>query len=118
MQQKILVASNHEEDREALEEILGSFLQKGGELIFAKKRAEALMLMKQEIPQILFLDNSFVGDCNDWVQEKTHVILMRNIEDNSMHGEDFVDRPLKPDQVLEKCRATLESLTALRLPPM
>ena len=71
MQQKILVATEHKDDLEQLEEILSDFLERGGELLFAKKREEAIKLMKQAKPQILFLDNALVGNSDDWVEGDT-----------------------------------------------
>ena len=118
MQRKILVATANQQEAEQIEEILTEFLEKGGELLWAKKRDEALRLLKESKPQILFLDNALVGKSDEWLVGNTQIILIRNIEDNAMHGEDFVDRPLKKEQVMAKCHATFESLTVARLPPM
>ena len=118
MIKKILVVSLHKEDFEQLEEILSLFLQKGGELLFSSVRDEALGVLKEEKPECVFLDNQLVGNCDDWVFEDAHVILMREVSDNLQYGEEFVDRPLRKEVVLEKCRSILKSQSCEPLPPM
>lgn len=119
MSQKILVAMQSESERSELEEVLSAYLSKGAEFLFAKDRSSALALLKTKKPAIVFLGSEFLEpEVDDWVQEGTHVILVRSVHEKEQHGEDFIDRPLRKDQVLEKCRETLESLQLSRTPPM
>lgn len=119
MHPKILIALISQEEKQQFEEALSDYLDRGGELLFASTKDDGLQILKKEKPVLVFLDNQLVGPNEDeWVQKGTQVILVRDVHDAEQQGEDFIDRPLKQEQILEKCKKTLDSLRFSRVPPM
>lgn len=119
MRNKILIIDANPHERHELEQILQEVVDEGGEIIFAEKRAEGLALIKKEHPQLVFLDNHLIGENEDeWIEKGVHIVVMREKDEPSQKSEDFILKPLKSHQVLEKCRAALRKEPAPQLPPM
>lgn len=119
MRNKILIVHADSEEKIQLEQILQKVVEQGGELFFADRRSEGLKILKKERPQVLFLDAPFVGESGeDWLQEGVHIILMRHKNEPHQQSEDFVLKPLKAHQVLEKCHLVLNKEPVSQMPPM
>jgi DNA-binding response OmpR family regulator len=116
---KILIVDANAEDREQLEQILQEIVEEGGELFFADKREDGLAILKKERPPLVFLDAPFVGeDKGVWEHEGVHLILMLQKSEARQTKEDFVLKPFKRHQVLEKCHAVLHKEPSAPIPPM
>ncbi len=113
---KILIISGQRSEREALEQALQEVVEGGAELFVAEKRGDALEIIKNEVPQLVFLDAEGVDD-QGWDHEGVHVVWIypRGVEGQA--GKDCLHKPLKPHQVLEKCRASLIPESVARVPP-
>lgn len=119
MRNKVLIVDSNPKECQQLEQILQEVVEDGGELFFADKREDGLAIIANEHPQLVFLDNRLVGDNEDeWVEEGVHVVVMRDRHEPHQKSEDFVLKPLKPHQVLEKCRGVLKKEPAPQIPPM
>ncbi len=118
MRNKILIVDADRQDREELEQILQEIVEEGGELFFADKREDGIAILKKEQPQLVFLDAHLVGEEDNWIHEGVHIILMRNKHELQQKSEDFVLKPLKRYQVLQRCRAVLHKEPAAQIPPM
>lgn len=119
MHNKILIVNGNQKECEQLELILQPIIDEGGELLFAYKTENGLKMLQEESPKLVFLDASAVGEKEDfWVAEGVHIILMRQRSEKCQQSEDFILKPLKAHQVLEKCRLVLDQETAFPLPPM
>jgi DNA-binding NtrC family response regulator len=104
---KILIVDANMQDREQLEQILQEIVEEGGELFFVDKREDGLAILKKEHPQLVFLENSFLGDDEKaWIQEGVHLVFMHEI------------KPFETTKVLEKCRSVLHKMPAVQIPPM
>jgi DNA-binding response OmpR family regulator len=119
MRNKILIVEAAVQERDQLEQMLQEIVEEGGELFFAGTREDGMAILKKEQPQLVFLDASFLGEGEGvWVHEGVHVILMRRKHELRQIEEDFVLKPLKRHQVLEKCHAVLRKEPAAKIPPM
>lgn len=119
MRNKVLIVDANAKDRNELEQILQEVVDEGGEIFFAEKKEEGITIVKKERPQLVFLDTGLIGENEEeWVWEGVHVVVMRSRNDKQQKSEDFVLKPLKRHQILEKCRATLAKETAPPIPPM
>lgn len=119
MRNKILVVDADKEERRELENILAEIVEAGGEIFFADKRGDGLEILKNERPQLVFLDASLVGENEDeWILEGVQIIVMRDKHETDQKSEDFVVKPLKAHQILEKCQQSLSRESASRIPPM
>lgn len=109
MRNKILIVGGSAREKSTLEEILQEIVEEGGELFFTDKREEGMTLLHKENPQLVFLDVSLIGkDVHSWSSEGSHIILMGHPNELQHHPEsDYLMKPLKPRQVLEKCRICL-----------
>jgi DNA-binding response OmpR family regulator len=116
MRNKILVVGANAKEQEELEQILEAVMEEGGELIFAKKEEEGLKLLKKEAPPLVFLDESCNSKKENWEQAGVHVVVLCHKQEE--RKGDYLVKPLKRSQVLEKCRAFLNPEPATRIPPM
>ena len=119
MRNKILIVDADQKECQELEQILQEVVDAGGELFFAYKREEGIALIAKEHPQLVFLDTHLVGENEDeWIEKGVHIVVMRTKSEPHQKSEDFVVKPLKSHQVLEKCRSVLGIKSAPPLPPM
>lgn len=117
---KILIVDPKPEDVSAFEEMLGSVVAHGGELLFAHTTQAGLEMLKQQRPSLIFLDATLVGaDQDQWVQGEAHIVLVRHRDEPHQEGEDYLLRPLKASAVLAKCHEALDlKAYAPPIPPM
>ncbi len=119
MRNKILIVDADQKERQVFEEILQVVVEKGGELLFAGTREDGLTLLAKEHPQLVFVDTHLLGENEEaWNQEGVHIVVMRTRHEPHQKSEDFVLKPLKPHQVLEKCAAFVAKETSPPFPPM
>ncbi|MCC5831858.1 MAG: hypothetical protein JJU12_02300 [Chlamydiales bacterium] len=119
MRNKVLIVDSDSGVRQQLEQILQEVVEDGGELFFADKREDGLAIIAKEHPQLVFLDAPFVGkDEDEWMKEGVHLVIMRDRRDTQHKSEDFVLKPLRSHQILEKCRGALKRESAPPIPPM
>lgn len=119
MRNKVLVVDANPDERAELEQILQDVVDAGGEIFFAERREDGIAIMKKEHPQLVFLDSSLVGENEDeWVYGGVHIVVMRFKNEPHQKSEDFVLKPLKAHQVLEKSRMILSQEHAPQIPPM
>lgn len=119
MRNKVLIVDADPKDRQQLEHILQEVVEEGGELFFAGKREEGLAILVKEHPQLVFLDTQLVGENEDeWIEKGVHIVVMCERNEPHQRSEDFVIKPLKSHQVLEKCRAVLGKESVPPIPPM
>lgn len=119
MRNKVLIVDSDPKEREKLEQILQEVVEEGGELFFADKKEDGLALIAKEHPQLVFLDTRHIGENEDeWVERGVHIVIMRARNEPHQKSEDFVLKPLKAHQVLEKCREVLKAEPSPHIPPM
>ncbi len=119
MRNKVLIVDANLQERQELEQILQEVVDEGGMLFFAEKREDGLAIIAKEHPQLVFLDTHLVGENEDeWVEKGVYIVVMRARNEPHQKSEDFVLKPLKTHQVLEKCRIALGKESAPPLPPM
>lgn len=118
MRNKILIVDESQTQQDQLEEILRPVIQRGGELFFAKEKKRALEIMKKELPQLVFVEASFVQEKpKEWEMKGVHVVVICQRHEE-VKGKDFIVRPFRAHQVLEKCHFLDPSLSPPALPPM
>lgn len=119
MRNKILIVAANAHESSELENMLRAIVETGGELFFAEKEEDGLAIFKQEKPRLVFLDVRFAQKGPEkWKQADVHVVLMRHKHESDFGMTDYILKPLKPYQVLEKCRAVLDPEPAPMMPPM
>ncbi|NGX61160.1 MAG: hypothetical protein K940chlam9_00641 [Chlamydiae bacterium] len=119
MRNKILVVDADLETCETLEQILEEFVQEGGEIFFAHDQESGLSILHKEKPRLVFLDTHLVDEYEgQWLEDGVHIVLMRQKHEPTQKSEDFIYKPLKRSQVLEKCQEVLSRETFAKIPPM
>lgn len=119
MRNKVLIIGTNKKESEELETILHEIVEEGGELFFTDSVEDGWTILKKERPQIILLDELLVSDDPKiWEQEGGHLIIMQKKHERISHDEDFVYKPFRSHQVLEKCRASLGKEPVAQLPPM
>lgn len=119
MRNKVLIVESNPKECADIEVILQQMVAAGGELFIAHKVEDGLTILKKEKPQIVFLDASFVSDDpKKWIHKDVTIILMRYKQDPDYGFKDFIFKPLRERQILEKCREILDPEPASLQPPM
>lgn len=115
---KILIVAANEQERSDLEEILYEVIEQDGELIFAGTKRNGLEMAANEKPQLVFLDAQFADNQEEWKYEGVHIVVMGNQNERGFSNGDFLLKPLKPLQILEKCNLALAKAPAAPIRPM
>jgi two-component system, OmpR family, alkaline phosphatase synthesis response regulator PhoP len=120
---KILIADDEPHVREMLDETLQELADGGVEIILAGNGMEALEAIRQNRPELVFLDvlmpkmNGLeVRDAvrNQLGLKDTHIVMLatkgHDFENQLLEGigtDDFLLKPLDPDEVYDKAAAIL-----------
>lgn len=107
---KILLVTSQQEERAFLEEVLYEVVQSGGELFFAATQDQALKIVKQEKPQLIFVDKELDGPYEG------HIVIICDQAASLQERTDYLIRPLQSKKILEKCGAYLHQLSGPTLP--
>jgi len=120
---KILIADDEPHIRILLEQTLEEFEDKGAEILTADNGKDALQLIKQEKPEIVYLDVMMPGIngyevCNTVKNElglkDVYIVLLtaKGQEFDKRKGEEvgadiYMTKPFNPDDVIEKTAEVL-----------
>lgn len=119
MRNKVLIVNANAEEKAEFEKILEKMVDDGGEIFFAEKKEDGLSIIRNEHPQLVFLDRSLMGSNEkEWEFEGVHVVVLLEKKEEAFSDEDAIFKPLKRHRVLEKCRGILENAPAKKVPPM
>jgi hypothetical protein len=116
MHNKILVVETDKAARDELETILQEIAQEGGELFFCDQKEEALAIIKKEHPPVVLLEHTLFD--KSWSQEGVCIIVTVPRGVNLPDGQEYLIKPFRSHQVLEKCRAYLTLEVVPPIPPM
>ena len=124
MAQKILVVDDEAHIRNLLEQILEELEDDGVELLFAEDGEQALEVISQEKPSLIFLDimmpklNGYEV-CekvkNDPSLEEIYVVLLTakgqqadKYKGDQVRANEYITKPFDPDVILEKAKEILK----------
>ncbi|USR92152.1 response regulator [Phormidium yuhuli AB48] len=121
---KILIVDDEPNIRILLEQALEDLEDEGVELLTAQNGLEALTLIQEEQPNLVFLDvmmpkKNGIEVCriikNDWQQSQVYIIMLTakgqeiEKEEGFAVGADFyMTKPFRPKEIVAKARSVLE----------
>lgn len=116
MQNKILILDSDPKVLQLIEQMLEEVVQAGAELFLTRRAGDALIILKRECPQLIFVDQALMGqEKGMWHQTGVHVVFTG---DAAIAGEDCLVKPFNASQVLERCHRYLNQEAVRPMPPM
>lgn len=104
---KILIITPLQDETELFEQAFQGIIENGGELLFCSTQEEALKILPQERPILVFVDSELYSQSlQAGLNQGSHLVTLRSVHQEKKSQEEII-RPLRPDLLLEKCQPYL-----------